>query len=76
VRAIPPIDLALVDQPDVRLMNQGRRLQGVVGPLAPKLARGHAAKLRIDQGQQLRERRLVATAPVAEQRRDVGRRHH
>src|SRR5215510_8384181 len=72
---ILPIDLALVDEPDVRLMYQGRRLQGVVGALAPKLARGHPAKLRVDEWQQLTERSAVATAPIAEQCRDVRRRH-
>ena len=76
MRSILPIDLALVDEPDVRLMNEGRRLQGVVGPLAPKLARGNAAKLRIDEWQQLVERSPVAATPIAEQRRDVARRHH
>ncbi len=35
VRAILPIDLALVDEPHVRLMDQGRRLQGVIRALAP-----------------------------------------
>jgi hypothetical protein len=75
VRAILPIDLALVDEPEVRLMNQGRRLQRVVRTLAPKLACGHPAKLRVDEWQQLTERSPVATTPIAEQRRDVWRRH-
>ena len=35
VRAILPIDLALVNEPHVRLMDQGRRLQRVVRALAP-----------------------------------------
>ena len=51
VRSILPIDLALVDESDVRLMNEGRRLQGVVGALAPKLARGNAPELPIDERQ-------------------------
>jgi hypothetical protein len=45
MRSILPIDLALVDEPDVHLMNEGRRLQGVVGPLVSKLARGNAVEL-------------------------------
>jgi hypothetical protein len=55
---ILPIDLALVDEPQVHLVNKRRRLQGVVGPFAPKLARGNAAELRIDEWQQLIERTL------------------
>ena len=70
VRPILPIDLPLVDEPEVHLVDQGRGLQGVVGPLAPKLARRHATELRVDQRQQLIERSLVAATPIAEQRRD------
>jgi hypothetical protein len=76
MRSILPIDLALVDEPDIYLMNKGRRLQGVAGPFVPKLARGNAAKLRIDEWQQLIERRPVAATPIAEERRDVTRRDH
>ena len=76
MRAILPIDQALVDESDVGLMDQGRRLQGVVGALAPKLARGHPAELRVDEWQQLGERSPVATTPIAEESRDVMRRHH
>ena len=60
MRSILPIALALVDEPDVHLVNKGRRLQGVVGPLVPKLPRGNTAELRIDEWQQLIERSLVA----------------
>src|SRR6476620_6796275 len=73
--AILPIDLALVNQSNVRLMDQGRRLQGVIGPLPSKLPRGDATELRVDEWQQLTERGAVATTPIVEQRRDVGRRH-
>jgi hypothetical protein len=76
MRSILPIALALIDEAKVHLVNKGRRLQGVVGPLVPKLARGDAAKLRIDEWQQLIEGGPVAPAPVAEQRRDVATRHH
>ena len=73
MRSILPIDLALVDEADVRLVNKGARLQGVVGPLVPKLARGHAPELRIDKWQQLVKGSLIAATPIAEQRRDVAR---
>ena len=74
MRPILPVDLALVDEPDIHLMNKGRWLQGVVGPLVPKLARGNAAKLSIDEREQLVERSPVTATPIAEQRRDVARR--
>jgi len=73
VGSILPIDLTLVDQPDVHLMNEGRRLQGVVGSFAPQLPRGNAPELRVDERQQLIERGPVAATPIAEQRRDVAR---
>jgi hypothetical protein len=76
VRPILPVDAALVDEPDVHLMHKGRWLQGVVGTLVPKLARGHPAELRIHKRQQFIERSPVAAIPIAEQRRDVARRHH
>ena len=71
VRSILPIDLPLIDEPQVHLMNERRRLQGVVGPLATKLAGRNATELRIDERQQLIECTAVAATPLAEQRRDV-----
>ena len=41
----------LIDEPDEHLVHKGRRLQGVVSPLAPKLAGRHAPELRIDEWQ-------------------------
>ena len=73
VRSIPPVDLALVDEADVHLMNKSRRLQGVVGPLVPKLARGNATEFPIDERQQLIEGSPAAATPVNKQRRDVRR---
>ena len=43
MRAVPPVDLALFDQPQVRLVNQRRRLERVPRPLAAKLARERSA---------------------------------
>ena len=65
-------DLYLV----LHLMIEGRRVQGVVGTLVPKLARGNPAELRIDEWQQLIERGSIAATPIAEERRDVVRRSH
>src|SRR6185503_20835344 len=76
VRAILPVDLPLIDEPDVHLVHKGRRLQGMVSPLAPKLAGRNASELRIDERQQLVQRSPVAATPIGEQRRDVARRDH
>jgi hypothetical protein len=71
VRPILPIDLPLIDEPQVHLMNERRRLQGVAGPLAAKLARRYATEFRVDEWQQLIERTAVAATPSTKQRRDV-----
>jgi hypothetical protein len=76
MRSIPPIDLPLVDEAEVHLMNKSRWLQGVVGPLVPKLAPGNAAELLIDEWQQLIEGSPVAATPITEQRRHVPGRGH
>ena len=66
VRSILPVDMALVDEPEVDLVNERRRLQGVVRPLASKLPRGRAPKLCIHERQQLIERSPIAATPIAE----------
>ena len=50
--SVLPVALPLVDKPHVRLVNQGRGLQRVVGPLVAKLSRRDTAELRIDERQQ------------------------
>jgi hypothetical protein len=63
--------MALVDEAEVGLMHERGRLQRVVRPLVAKLPCGDATELRIDEWEQLIERGLVATTPIAQQRRDV-----
>jgi hypothetical protein len=57
MRPILPVDLALVDEPEEQLVHKGRRLQGVVSPLASKVAGRNTSELRIDEWQQLVERK-------------------
>jgi hypothetical protein len=73
VRAVLPLDTALVDQAQIGFMHQGGRLQGVVGPLAPQIPRGKAAEFIVDNGRELLERLLLALAPIRQQLGDVGR---
>jgi hypothetical protein len=46
-------------------------LQGVVGPLAPQVARGQAAQLGVDERQQLSEGTVVAVSQSYEQPRYI-----
>ena len=73
---ILPVHLTLIDQSQVDLMHQGRRLQRVVHAFAAKLAGGYAAELIVDERQQLLERGRVASTPVSQQRRDAPTRRH
>src|SRR5262249_23395901 len=74
--SILPTDLALVDESQVDLMDQRRRLQRVVYALTSKLARRDAPELVVDERQQLLERSCVASTPVGQQRGDAPRRSH
>jgi hypothetical protein len=76
VSPVPPVDVTLIDEPEVDLVNQCGRLQRVADSLAPKLARRNGAQLRVDERQQLIECTAVAATPFAEERRDVTRRGH
>ena len=71
MRPIPPVDLPLVDQPQVDLVNQRGWLQRVADPFAAKLARGHPTQLRVDERQQLVESISVTTPPFGQKRRHV-----
>ena len=62
---------ALIDQPQVGLVDEGGRLQGVALALAPQMGRGPAAKLLVDQRHEPIARARVAVAPRVEKRCDV-----
>jgi hypothetical protein len=76
MRTMLPIDGALFDEAEVRLVDQGGRLQRVARPLLAKLTRGDPAQLGVDQREQAIEGAAIAAAPVVEQRRDVMGRGH
>jgi hypothetical protein len=80
VRAALPVGVRLVDQLQVDLVDERRRLQGVAGTLATHVAPGQPAQLGLDEGDELVERGPVPVAPVEEQLADGlligrGRRH-
>jgi hypothetical protein len=71
VRPVPPIDVALVDQPQIHLVHQGGWLECVADTFASKLTCCDPTQLSVHERQQLIERALVAATPIAEKRRDV-----
>jgi hypothetical protein len=52
VRPILPVHAILAGESDVRLVDEGGRLQRVVWPFAAQIARGAAAQLAVNQRQQ------------------------
>jgi hypothetical protein len=48
--AVPVLSLLDIDQPDVRLVDQGRRLERLAGLLLSQLLRRQLAQLLVDQG--------------------------
>ncbi len=69
-----PIDPLLVDEAQIRFVDEGGRLQAVAGPLATELTPGNAAQLGVDERQQLIESTVIPVSPIVEQGRDVRRR--
>ena len=67
--AILPRHLPLVDQPQKRFMNERRRLQGVIRPLAAKVSGRTAAKLFVQEGNESLGCGAVPVAPRPKQRR-------
>lgn len=73
-----PVRHPLVHQLDVELVDQGRRLEGVVGPLPLEVAPGLAAEVLEDKGDQSFAGGGVTLAPGVEEAGQVRRieRHH
>lgn len=78
LRAILPGCPALIDEPDVCLVHERRRLECVARPLAPQLCRGATSKLAIDEHQDALARLEIPGGPRVQEPGHVvvvGRRH-
>jgi hypothetical protein len=73
LRAVGPVDLPLVDQPQVGFVHQRGGLQGVPGPLLTQVAARQSPQFVVDDRKQLVERSLIAAAPLDQQLRHAGR---
>jgi hypothetical protein len=60
------VDAALLDEPEVRLVNERRGLQRVAVPLTAKLPGGNSTQLGIDHWQQGFEGVAIPATPVSE----------
>jgi len=66
----PPVDARLVDEPDVRLVDEGRGLERVPGPFLGHALLGDLAQLVIDQDQEPIRRGAIRRAGRLDQARD------
>jgi hypothetical protein len=61
--AILPVDLVLIDEPEINLVHQRGRLEGVIGAFPAEEADGLAVQLFVDQRKQRLERVSIARGP-------------
>ena len=73
MRAVLEVRPFPVDQPHVRFVDQGVRLQGVIGTFAHHLAMRETQQLVVHHRPQLVVNAVVAVAPGLQQRRDIRR---
>ena len=77
LRAILPAHAFLIDQFEIGLVHEPRRLQRVTRPLVAEVPGGNAVQLRLDNREQILEGLATALAPREEQLRHVlGVRRH
>jgi hypothetical protein len=73
VAAVLPVDLALVEQPQIRLVDHRGDLQAIVAPFTIQLARGQRPQLVVDERHEAVEGLLAAVLPFVQQLCDVRR---
>jgi hypothetical protein len=69
VRAVLPADTALRHQSHIGFVDNGRRLEGVAGPLTPEITGGQSAQFTLHHHHQLFLRLGRSLAPLAQQNR-------
>jgi hypothetical protein len=63
MRTILPQRIALIYQPQIRLVYEGSGLQSVALALPPKMAGRKTAKLFVNEGSEVFERSLISIGP-------------
>jgi hypothetical protein len=67
-----PVVLIVMDQAQVRFMNQGSGLKGVSGAFAPEFGGRQLAQLLIHNGRKLLQSGFVPATPVAQEDGELG----
>jgi hypothetical protein len=71
MRTVLPRRSALVDEPHVKLVNQGRRYERVIRTFPPQLFRGYPAQLTVHQREQSLEGLFIPVGPLQQQACDL-----
>jgi hypothetical protein len=72
MRAILPLDFLLVNQPEVRFVNQGCALQGVPRGFPPQIRRRECAQLVVHGGHKPIQSVYITARPLFQQDGDIG----
>ena len=73
MRAILPLDLLDLDQPEIRLVDERGSLERVARPLVAHMAPSQAAQFPVNEGQQAVKRGLLTPPPGLQQRGGIVR---
>src|SRR6185503_15267476 len=71
MRAVLPPRISLIDEFEIRLIDERRRLQCVLATLASQVVTGQTSQLAVDQRHQFFECRLIALSPIDKKLRDA-----
>ena len=67
MRAVLPVNSRLVNQPQIGLVNERRRLERVVAALSTQIPRGARPQVSMDQTEEIIARLHVSACPRAQQ---------
>ena len=72
MRTAAPMHIALIHQPEKRLMHQRSALERMLCPLPPQMRTRQTPQFAVYQGHQFFQCALVSVAPVDQKRRNLG----
>jgi hypothetical protein len=62
-----PVETPEIDETQIGLVDEGRRLEGVIAPLAGEMGSGHPVQLVVDERQELVQSRGISSPPIEEE---------
>src|SRR5688572_18177219 len=67
VRAVIPFHIPLIDKSQERLVDEGRSLKRVAGPLTVHIVMGQTVELTVDERRHALESGMISIAPIQKQ---------